>query len=175
MLGVCWVVLKVWRGVREVEGVAEKVERGWRCTEYCFLHWFCKGFAIGVGVSGAVGWRGKNVWMAWEARVVATFFDEWVWRRMAEGWRQWQGCKMLVKNSTASTWGVLGASNSLQKTVQGALGGFLSVTSDVLGLQNSLEFLGTSQGLPVVPGILRDSLRPPLAAKKPWNFQGLPK
>ena len=116
------------RGVKEVAGVAEKVERGWRCTGYCFFHWFCKGFAVGVGVSGAVGWRGKNVWMAWEKRVVATLFDEWVWRRMAEGWRQWQGCKMLVKNNTASTSGVLGASNSLQKTVQGALGGFLGVT-----------------------------------------------
>ena len=63
MLGVCWGVLKVWRGVREVEGVAEEVERGWRCTECCFLQWFRRGFAVGVGVSGAVGWRGKKVWL----------------------------------------------------------------------------------------------------------------
>ena len=63
MLGVCWGVLKVWRGVREVEGVAATVERGWRCTECCFLQRFRKGFGVGVEMNGAVGWRGEKVWL----------------------------------------------------------------------------------------------------------------
>ena len=63
MLGVCWGVLKVWRGVREVGGVAGEVERGWGCMECCFLQWFRRGFAVGVGVCGAVGWHGKKVWL----------------------------------------------------------------------------------------------------------------
>ena len=53
----------MWREVREVEGVAEEVERGWRRAECCFLQCFCNSFAVGVGMSRGVGWHGKQVWL----------------------------------------------------------------------------------------------------------------
>ena len=80
MLGVCWGVLKVWRGVREVEGVAETVERGRKHGMLFFamvLQRFC-----------SWDWGEWSGWVAWEKSVVAgcavfcngfaTLFDEWV-------------------------------------------------------------------------------------------------
>ena len=63
VVGVRWGTLKVWREVREIERVAGGVKRGWRRAKCCFLQWLRNSFAVGVGVSGAVGWRGQKVWL----------------------------------------------------------------------------------------------------------------
>ena len=76
--------------MREAEGVAEEVERGWSCTEYCFLQWFRTGFGVGVVTSGAVGWHGKKVRLQ-DVLLFAMVLQRFLMSGFGGGWRRASG------------------------------------------------------------------------------------